>query len=236
MVDETTTTPEAIATPEGATDYWNPFLEWIATQPVNLPAVLVERFSSEFSLTREDKDLLMMKVQSYAGKPLPKAPAKTSGTQAKTPVKPKPEDLLKPQAPTPASSPKTPTVKKEQIIPRTPFPKWWKDLSVEKIDISTSGAQTIVPWKAGHISYLVSLVIVVDGETDISLRLSGTAITGPMSFGGSDEPRGITINFGEGPIPCGNQIMSLYSDPPTPPVQVSGLAIYYTEPSEKPLT
>lgn len=135
----------------------------------------------------------------------------------------------------PIPPPPGPIVKPELTIKRTEFPKWWGNLTTAKIDITSEGAQILIPWKSGHFSYLVSMVFVCDGETDIYFRLGSEQITGPMSFGGTDEPRGITINFGEGPIPCGDQIFSIYSDPPSPPVQVSGLAIFYTEPSEKAL-
>lgn len=164
-------------------------------------------------------------IQDYLKTLLPKQAAATAQAPGKPPIP------LKPPIPQPAQ----PTVKPELVIKRTEFPKWWSNLTTAKIDISSQGSQILIPWRSGHFSYLVSMVFVCDGETDLSLRLASTPITGPMSFGGSDEPRGMTINFGEGPIPCGDQILYLFSDPPTPPVQVSGLAVYYTEPSDKAL-
>lgn len=125
-----------------------------------------------------------------------------------------------------------PTVPPATIITRTQFPKWWKDLGITKIDISSQGAQTIVPFLSGKPKYLMSLTITVDGETDIYLRLGYTNITGPMSFGGTDEPRAIVLSYSDAPIPCGTDIMSIYSEPKTPPVQVSGVAVYYTDNSQ----
>lgn len=122
-----------------------------------------------------------------------------------------------------------PTVAPSLVIARTEFPKWWKNLALTSINISTLGAQIIVPWLGGKKKYLVSLFFVCDGETDIQLRIGGTPITGPMSFGGSDEPRGMVLQLAEAPIPVGADILSIYSEPKTPPVQVSGTAVYYTE-------
>ena len=127
------------------------------------------------------------------------------------------------------ATPKKPNVPADLIIKRTEFPKWWKDLAVTGIDIKTSGAQIIVPWLGGKPRYLISLFLTVDGQTDLYLRKGYEPITGPMSFGGPDEPRAIVLNFSDGPIPCGADSMSLYSDPKTPPVQVSGTATYYTD-------
>jgi len=145
----------------------------------------------------------------------------------------------KPTPPILAPPPPPPTPTKPPsnlIITRTEFPKWWKNLASSKINIPSEGAETIVPFGGGRNKYLVSLFFVCSGETIIYLRLGGTPVTGPMSFGGIDEPRGMVLNLGEAPIPCGNEIMQIVSDPPEPPVQVSGIAVYYIEPPEAKTT
>ena len=65
-----------------------------------------------------------------------------------------------------------------------------------KIDFSSSGDHTIVPGQAGKKIKLTSMVFTVAGETNITIKAGSTAITGPMDFGGTDEPRGIVISHG----------------------------------------
>lgn len=144
------------------------------------------------------------------------------------------KDLKKAVDQIPAAPGETPTVEPELVIKRTEFPKWWKGLSQTKIDLLGTGSQIIIPWLGGAKRHLMSINFVCDGETDLYLQLGYVNITGPMSFGGSDEPRGSNMDHSNAPIPCGSEIMSLYSENknPSPQVQVSGIAVYYTEPKE----
>lgn len=71
-----------------------------------------------------------------------------------------------------------------------------KIITSAKIDFSGSGDNTIVSGQAGKQIKLASLVLTVGGETNLTLKSGATAITGPMDFGGTDEPRGIVDTHG----------------------------------------
>jgi hypothetical protein len=71
-----------------------------------------------------------------------------------------------------------------------------KIITSAKIDFSGSGDNTIVTGQAGKQVKLASLVLTVGGETNLTLKAGATAITGPMDFGGTDEPRGIVDTHG----------------------------------------
>lgn len=71
-----------------------------------------------------------------------------------------------------------------------------KTITSAKIDFSGSGDNTIVSGQAGKKIKLASLVLTVGGETNLTLKAGATAITGPMDFGGTDEPRGIVDTHG----------------------------------------
>jgi len=64
------------------------------------------------------------------------------------------------------------------------------------IDIDTLGDNVIVPAQAGKTIHLTGLVLVVAAENDITLKTTTTTISGPMPFGGADEPRGMVDNKG----------------------------------------
>lgn len=135
-----------------------------------------------------------------------------------------------PKEPTKELKPAAPS---KIIIERTIFPKWWKELGRSIINNQGVGRTTLVPFGGGQNKWLVSLFFVADGETDITLMLGGTPISGPMSFGGPDEPRGMTLDLSSGPIPCGNEILTLYQDPVENETRVSGTAVYLIEPKQE---
>ncbi len=64
------------------------------------------------------------------------------------------------------------------------------------IDIDTLGDNPIVPAEAGKTIHITGLVLVVAAENDITLKTTTTTISGPMPFGGADEPRGMVDNKG----------------------------------------
>jgi len=100
-----------------------------------------------------------------------------------------------------------------------------EEVSWMPIDFNTIGLQTVIPLAAGVTAYISSIVFTVEGEVDLTFKSSDTAITGAMSFGGTNEPRGIVINHGMHPFHCKvGEAFCIYSDSA---VQVSGYCTYY---------
>lgn len=92
---------------------------------------------------------------------------------------------------------------KETIITRTEYPKWWRNLAVAPINCQAPGSQTIVSGHTTAKTYIHSIFLIVSGDTTITLNFGSYATSGPMNFGGTDEPRGISIPMGEAPASCG---------------------------------
>lgn len=65
-----------------------------------------------------------------------------------------------------------------------------------KIDFATAASHTIVAGQAGKKIKITSLIFTVGGETNLTLKSGSTALTGPMDFGGTDEPRGMVCTQG----------------------------------------
>jgi hypothetical protein len=120
-----------------------------------------------------------------------------------------------------------PTIPAELIIERTPYPKWWKDSEVANISLEIPGDQIVIHGRAGRYVYISSITFTVSNETDITLVFGVQGASGAMSFGGSDEPRGITINMGNSPAPCGegNFTISASGDSGS----VEGFVVFYRE-------
>jgi hypothetical protein len=133
--------------------------------------------------------------------------------------------------PTPPTTPPptTPTVPPALIIERTPYPKWWKDSYAWPININEAGTWTIIPNTPGYNTYISTIVFTVSGETNIILTFGAFGPTGPMDFGGENEPRGIVMAMGNSPVPCGQTGFKITSDGPG--VLVSGFITYYYEAS-----
>lgn len=64
------------------------------------------------------------------------------------------------------------------------------------IDHGALGDNIIVPGEEGKTIHITGLVLVVAAENDITLKSTTTTISGPMPFGGADEPRGMVDNKG----------------------------------------
>jgi predicted GIY-YIG superfamily endonuclease len=122
--------------------------------------------------------------------------------------------------------PKVP-VKKELIITKTPFPKWWKNLITAPIIIATSGNHEIIRPTPKLLVFIATIVLTVSDETDLSFGFGIFPFSGAMSFGGTDEPRGIVIAMGDSPAPCGHSGFSIISSGVG--VEVGGFVTYYTE-------
>lgn len=127
---------------------------------------------------------------------------------------------------------------KKKRIPETPlparlkYPKIWKDLRVAGISCPVGTSQTVIDTAPGCRSFITSITFTVDDEVDITLFFGNYGTSGPMDFGGSDEPRAIAQSFGDSPIPCGNGDFLISNDGPTG--NIYGFVVYYQELDETP--
>ena len=71
-----------------------------------------------------------------------------------------------------------------------------QDITSVPINFATAGDHELVAGQAGKKIKVTSLTFTVAGETNITMYGGATAITGPMDFGGTNEPRGIVIPHG----------------------------------------
>ena len=96
-----------------------------------------------------------------------------------------------------------------------------------KIDFAGGGDETLVAGQAGKKIKVTSMSFTVAGETNITMKAGGTAITGPMDFGGTNEPRGMVISHGYVPyeIAAGSALVINSSAA----VQVSGYITGFIE-------
>jgi len=100
------------------------------------------------------------------------------------------------------------------------------ELSAE-IDISGTSPNDIIGVDGTKSHHICSIMFTVDGATDVTLHDDGSVTSGPMDFGGTDEPRGMTHNFGLVPLVCGagkKFQITLGAD-----VNVHGIVTYYSE-------
>ena len=108
---------------------------------------------------------------------------------------------------------------------------WWNIFTqrnsnkVAAINIASIGSNLVVSGVAGKSICITSLAWTVAGEVNITLYGGASAISGPMDFGGSSEPRGMVSNFGfhHIEIPEGQGFSISLSDA----VQVSGMVCYH---------
>jgi len=93
------------------------------------------------------------------------------------------------------------------------------------INIATAGDHTIISAVSGRKICITSIFFTVAGEVDVTLKDGTTAISGPMDFGGTSEPRGMVSNFGDVSIELtpGKAVVI----PLSAAVQVSGTVCYY---------
>lgn len=134
--------------------------------------------------------------------------------------------------------PKTEQVKKKTKTKPTPlpakvrYPKWWKNLRYAGINIAAITTATIIPAQAGQRHFITGIFFITGGETNITLLDGGFPFTGPMDFGGTDEPRGISMPLGDAPIMLNDG--SSFSIQSTTTAQVSGYVNYFSESVEVP--
>ncbi|MBA7496164.1 hypothetical protein ES702_06762 [subsurface metagenome] len=97
----------------------------------------------------------------------------------------------------------------------------------EDIHISGTGDKDIILADGTKSHYITSIMFTVSAETDVTLKDDGTVTSGPMNFGGTGEPMGLTHNFGLAPLVCGagkKFQINLGVD-----VAVEGLVTYYSK-------
>lgn len=107
------------------------------------------------------------------------------------------------------------------------------DLSATKIygsaaiNISTLGDNTIIAGSPGTKIKVVTILFTAAGEVDITFKSGTTPLSGPLDFGGTNEPMGIVACHGPGPLPC--QTAEDFIINLSGAVQVSGYCTYYKE-------
>lgn len=95
------------------------------------------------------------------------------------------------------------------------------------IDFSDGADEIVVAGQVGKKIKITSLMFTVGGETDIELFNGDVAITGPMDFGGTNEPRGMVSNHGY--VPYELSAGSSFIIKTSAAVQISGYATGYIE-------
>lgn len=96
-----------------------------------------------------------------------------------------------------------------------------------EIDSAAGGNILSIGGTAAVKINVTSLVFTVGGATNITLLSAANDISGPMDFGGTNEPRGMVANHGEMALQCGtNEAFVINS---SAAVQVSGYVIYFKE-------
>lgn len=95
------------------------------------------------------------------------------------------------------------------------------------INFSTAITSTIVAAVPGKKIKITNIMLTVGGETNLTFKSSGNAISGAMDFGGTNEPRGMVHNFGDSPLDT--EYGELFAITSSQAVQVSGYVTYFTE-------
>lgn len=93
------------------------------------------------------------------------------------------------------------------------------------INITFAGSHTIINGANRKKIRIVSLFFTVAGEVNVTLCDGSSAISGPMDFGASSEPRGIVIPFPYSPLELGEG--SSFNILLSTAVRVSGSVCYY---------
>ncbi|MBA7581849.1 hypothetical protein ES708_23760 [subsurface metagenome] len=84
----------------------------------------------------------------------------------------------------------------EELIGHVKLAGAIQPITSKKISFSSTVAQEIVEGVALKKIKLTSLMFTVGGDTDITLQDGVDDLTGPMAFGGDNEPRGMVDNHG----------------------------------------
>jgi hypothetical protein len=114
----------------------------------------------------------------------------------------------------------------ELIIRRTPYPKWWNDEGIAKINLTSPGSQLVITARGDYSLYVAAIVLTVSDECDISFTFGSAGSSGPMNFGGDGEPKAIVIAMGNSPAPCGSGSFMVTASS-TDPVNIGGFVSYF---------
>lgn len=96
-----------------------------------------------------------------------------------------------------------------------------------EIDFNTAATHDIIAAAAGKAHHITTIVLTVGGETNLTFKDETGNITGPLDFGGTDEPRGMVSNHVLVPLKC--TISEKFQIISSGAVQVSGYVIYFDE-------
>lgn len=98
----------------------------------------------------------------------------------------------------------------------------------KKIDIDDAENKEIVEAVAGFLICIATIMLTVDGDTNLTLNSNADAMSGAIDLGGTDEPRGFTHNMGNYPLKtAAGEAFKINS---SAAVQVSGFVTYFLEP------
>lgn len=154
-------------------------------------------------------------------------------------ITPEPDPIVKREEETPYKKEKekkkkrkSKTIKKRtKIPPNSKRPRWARILKTA--GINTAGFQTVIPGQGDQYIYIAMIAFTCNDEGDVTFFGSGASISGPMSFGATDEPRGIVIDHSRTPIVLdpgasfGIEVTPAVGKTPV----VAGYVTYYTLPS-----
>ena len=95
------------------------------------------------------------------------------------------------------------------------------------ITFATAATHEIVAAVAGKKIKITNLMLTVSGETNLTFKSAGNAISGPLDLGGTDEPRGMVHSFGDHPLETvAGEAFNITS---SGVVQLSGYTTYFLE-------
>lgn len=95
------------------------------------------------------------------------------------------------------------------------------------IDENTAATHEIIPAVVAYKIKIKNIMLTVAGETLITFQSDTTVLSGPLNFGGTDEPRGMVHNFGDAPLETVSG--EAFKITLSAAVQLSGYVTYYTE-------
>lgn len=122
---------------------------------------------------------------------------------------------------------------KISILPKTAiYPRWWKEVKRAGINFATIATHIVIPAEIGIRHFISLITFTVGGETNITLYDGDFPFSGPMDFGGTNEPRGIVISLADAPLMLGKD--AAFRIASTGAVQVSGFVTYMSEIAEPP--
>jgi hypothetical protein len=160
-------------------------------------------------------------------------PTSTTRVAAMTTVNKPPEKVETSQEKTEASSAKKKKARTPTPLPaRLKYPRQWKDLKTKGIYCAGEDSQLVIRAVPGNRTFITCIVFTVEAETNVRFGFGNYGSSGPMSFGGTDEPRAIVMSLGESPVPCGSGDFTVASDGSGG--TVAGFCVFYQEPDEVP--